>query len=244
MKDEWSEKEISILRDKYGEIDNKELSKLLPKRNIVSIRNRASKLGFAGEQPDYWSEEEIKKLKEGYRLEEKQKLLNKLPKRSWKAIKSKARDLNLSRTAVESKIANKKLNLKDEDAAYIAGVVNCDGSITIYKANHPHGDSFQLKPEIKVSNNSRELIDRVADKTPSTQITEDKRSGCNYLSIEGKGCLPLAREIEDHLTAKKEQCKKLIQWCESRLKREKRDRKYIEKEIQIHEEIQNLNSGQ
>jgi hypothetical protein len=86
--------------------------------------------------------------------------------------------------------------------------------------------------------------DRVADKTPSTQIKEDNRSGCNYLSIEGKGCLPLAREIEDHLKAKKDQCKKLIQWCESRLERENQNRKYTEKELSIHEEIQNLNSGQ
>ncbi len=177
-------------------------------------------------------------------MEEKQKLLKKLPKRSWKAIKCKARGLGLSRTAAESRVANKKLNLKEKDAAYIAGVVDCDGSINIYKANHPHGDSFQLKPEIKVSNNSKELIDRVADKTPSTQIKEDNRSGCNYLSIEGKGCLPLAREIEDHLTAKKDQCKKLIQWCESRIERENQNRKYTEKELSIHEEIQNLNSGQ
>ncbi len=53
VKDEWSEEVISILRDKYGEIDNEELSKLLPKRNIVSIRNRASELGFTGKKPSY-----------------------------------------------------------------------------------------------------------------------------------------------------------------------------------------------
>lgn len=243
MSNRWTESEVKVLREKYGEIQASKIACNLAGRSVHSVREKARSLDLAGSSPDKWSDEEIDILKEKYRHCEKEGLKSMLPKRSWSGIASKAHDIGIQRMAQEKKVAEKTLDLTEEKSSYIAGVVDCDGSITIYKSKNSSSKcDFILKPEIKISNNSYKLIEEISSQLEIYQITEDNRSKCKYLSIEGKACLPLAKEIKPYLVAKREQCTLLIEWCESRLNRSERYGDYKERELKIQRKIQELNN--
>lgn len=241
MSNRWSEDEVKVLQENYGEIQASEIADKLTDRSLHSVREKARSLDLASSSPDKWSNKELDILKEKYRHCEKEELKAMLPKRSWSGIASKAHDLGIQRMAREKKVAEKDLDLNKQKSSYIAGVIDCDGSITIYKSKGSSSQREYLKPEIKVSNNSHELIEEISSTLETYQITDDNRSKCTYLSIKGKACLPLAKEIEPYLVAKKKQCKLLIEWCESRLNRSERYGSYTERELKIQRKIQDMN---
>ncbi len=127
--------------------------------------------------------------------------------------------------------------------AYLAGVIDCDGSITIWKKknNQSNGVEYLLYPEMKISNSNRKLIDFFKMKFPFSKVTKDNRHECYYLSVVGTRMFPILNEIRNYLVAKQEQCDLIIEFITSRLNRDKRYAKYSSREIEIVENVQKLN---
>jgi hypothetical protein len=103
-----------------------------------------------------WSEEEIAILKKLYLCAPRTAIEKALPGRTWGSIRSKALELGLKRICISEKtrlgLMNlRQANISDVDAAYIAGLVDGEGSIS-YTRKHP---------KVMIYNTSKELMEWV-----------------------------------------------------------------------------------
>lgn len=90
----WNEKDISIMRTYYGNVNIHSIKDMLSKQySIKQINTQAIKLGLSKDRT--WSEEEINKLVENYSNVPLNELIKILPNRSIFSIKGKAKTLGL-----------------------------------------------------------------------------------------------------------------------------------------------------
>lgn len=94
----WTEEELSIIKTKYKNTSNKDLSILLPNRNYYSLINIARKLGIKKElKLIKWTEEELNILKKNYNIKNKHELQILLPNKKWRSISTTLNTLRLKR---------------------------------------------------------------------------------------------------------------------------------------------------
>lgn len=91
---EWTEREIDLLKDNYPWASWDELFSIFPNTNKQRIIDKAYSLKIK-RLVNYWSDEELNILKENYGIVEMNKVLQLLPKKTYSAIQTKARDLKL-----------------------------------------------------------------------------------------------------------------------------------------------------
>jgi hypothetical protein len=101
-----------------------------------------------------WSEEEIATLQKLYPYAPRTAIEKALPARTWGSIRAKALELGLKRVSISEKTRLGLMNLtqaniSDVDAAYIAGLIDGEGSIS-YTRKHP---------KVMVYNTSKELME-------------------------------------------------------------------------------------
>jgi hypothetical protein len=139
----WTNNEDEILKKYYSDTPKNKLLKLLPRHSWFSIRVRANHIlslkrekalvtKAKGLTP--WTEEEIETLRNLYPVAYTEEIMAALPNRTWSAIETFARDKLKIRRCVDRIFGPvKPLQISEVDKAYIAGMVDGDGSICLYR---------------------------------------------------------------------------------------------------------------
>lgn len=165
----------------------------------------------------HWTEEEIRLLKEHYhssRLEELKKLF---PRRSGGSISHKGTRLQIYRASVSTVLRQRRIpELKLEEKVYIAGIIDGEGTITLYV----HGGI--MTSIIDLCNNHLGLID---------WLEEHLHCGSRYTNINHKRVRPtyhikfyrlldvkaLLEQVLPYLIVKRKQAELVLEFCNLRL---------------------------
>lgn len=105
------------------------------------------------------------------------------------------------------------LGIAEIDLAYIAGCIDCDGSIQVTRRNSYRYNNIQYNLEVSISNTSTELIDWFKFQLGSAGYVfssgEDdrphRRKICYTLRVSGKVAFELLKAVQPYIRGKKEQ---------------------------------------
>jgi len=135
-----------------------------------------------------------------------------------------------------------KWKLRKEEAAYIAGLIDGEGSILCYKS----GRSYTKR--ITISNTRKELMEWLMKKIPFGKFQkkphpEKPNWSDSYIFYIGKTeyIVWLLEQVLPYLVIKKQLAILMLELCRSRMEKPQFS-EYSEKEIQLLEEICRLNS--
>ncbi len=136
------------------------------------------------------------------------------------------------------------------DYAYLAGIVDGEGTITIHRHRQHNRDSYQLRPRLIVANNHRGLLDALAERHGGSVISQPIPRGVRRSpSFIWRVCstddiLRLARAMRPHLIVKAAQADIMIAYLESRLTARiaaRRAGPYTDENLASYEAIRALN---
>lgn len=140
-----------------------------------------------------------------------------------------------------------KLNLTPEERAYIAGVIDCDGSILVMLRQKPNG-RWHVLPAVKISNLSKNLIEFMVEKAGARNYHyrryRTKRGEFKIVyeaQWSGSRAYPLLKAIKEYLIVKRRQCELMIELLEEKGSRPVKSGP-SPKEIHLAKEIRALNS--
>lgn len=187
-----------------------------------------------------WTEREIALLKELYpQTPVITDLMVHFPGRTRNSLSGKARTLELKRGPYGQQ---EPFDIPQTAAAYLAGLIDCDGSISI-RASHRRGN-LNLRPAIVVFNTDTRLHDWIIRTLKSSnQISRcRKRQGNQKPIYEWKvqsvvDVARLIRTILPYFVLKSEQAHLLLEWCENRTPYTD----YTERELEIRKMVLSLN---
>lgn len=142
--------------------------------------------------------------------------------------------------------------LSETEKAYLAGVIDCDGSIYIGK--NKRKNSFVYLNKVGICNTNKKLIDYLMNKIEFS-CSLDKRQETNFkvrrknrylLSLNHKQkIIEFLEQLVLYLIIKKKQAKLMIEFCENRLRQTKgkcnRFASYSDRDHEIYKEIKRLN---
>lgn len=196
-----------------------------------------------------WSDAEIKLLRKEYPVTNQGKLLGLFPGRNWASISHKGRRLRLFRNKLigtynpDHSVIQK---LSDAQAAYIAGIVDGEGTIEI----QPQRDKY-LRPRVHICNTYFSLIKWLGEvlgaKVYMGRYAKNARKDLYIVYIGDSGrILALLIKIEPFLIVKRKQAILVMDFIQSRLKTTGASGivnfvPYKLEEIKIYEELRNLN---
>jgi len=155
----WTKDEIEVIRKVYPEKGLKETKKILENRTENAILLKASELGIKLRKNfsrKIWTSDEVEKLKKHYPVEPKKKLLELFPDRNYNQIRQKARKLKIKRRVGLSFKGFKNLDLTEIQKAYLAGLFDGEGHLTLHRQKS--GKYNYYTPELGISNTSMELM--------------------------------------------------------------------------------------
>ena len=176
--------------------------------------------------PSKWSAEEVEILKKYYTWAPRDTILKLLPRKTWKQIRKKAELLGLKRSRIPQenrekilKYMREGINISDTEAAYIAGIIDGEGSIYILRASGANKKKYPY-PRVVIYNTSEELIDwikKVLDKaeiryTVITNPREGKYKTCYAITIDGiANIYPLLKSIEPYIVIKRDRVRTALE---------------------------------
>lgn len=91
----WTDEEVQILRDYYNKVSTEEILKMLPNRDIGSIRQKVSKAKITKRQQ--WTEAEVETLERLYPTTSPNEIVKHLNEKTVHAIRSKAKLMKLQK---------------------------------------------------------------------------------------------------------------------------------------------------
>ena len=175
MRKSWSEEEVKFLLENYNSMPLKEIAKRLG-RTLHSIRSKARQLSVKKRSMVFgckrWSQDEDEILVKYYSVLPREELQKLLPNRSWAAIQTRAeRLLKCGRAPLINTISKEpSLSLTEPQKAYIAGLLDGEGTITLVK----HGS--KIYPEVSITNTKKEVIEWLRSVTQVGVITIENKS--------------------------------------------------------------------
>lgn len=153
------------------------------------------------------------------------------PNKTRRDILNKLRYLGISYRMVKTiEIARKRLELSETDKAYIAGIVDGEGTIGFSKSDGV------FDPRLSVANSRPELLQWVRDKIGYGFISR-KQYYCNDYAAK-----PVLEAIKPYLILKRRHADLVLEFISLRLSRKKWCEAYTARELEIVEEITKLNA--
>jgi len=254
----WTREQIEKIKRLYSRVPKEVLVKELAPHSLSGIRHKANRLGLKREVfsdgRHLWSEEEKKILIENYSKVPKKDLLKLIPQTTLETLYSTAHYLRRKRKVPQRSllvnIAERKFNLSDVERGYLAGFIDGEGAIGIFRhgSRHIEGDYY---PRVTIVNSCRDAIEFC-----------HKILGCGELGIQRSKTprhkdrwflrfgamgevLGLLKEI-NLLIVKKRQGELVTEFIESRLLRAKEWKNgkwlpYTDRELKIVKEVYELN---
>lgn len=190
-----------------------------------------------------WSQAEMSLLTKLYpQAKIIRELLPKFPGRSINQLRCKARHLQLRRLPIGRQ---EPLTLAVCDAAYLAGLIDCDGSVSIRTTNNPQRKlSLQLHAYIGVYNTDVTLMDWLMDKVGGNHSKCRRRSLNNnhkeiyhWVSRSVVDAARILRTVLPYLVIKKRQAALVLEFCEGRVLYSS----YTDREVELKDLVQALN---
>jgi len=171
----------------------------------------------------YWTPDEVERFKEAYPATPKPELLAMFPGRSFQALQQKAGGMKLRREAGVSFVRRNPLRraLTDAELAYIAGIIDGEGHITVIRAKRADMRSGLLyTPAVGVTNQSEELIRWLDERIFWTiRSLRPDQSGYTWVyrpSVSGHSAAVLLRVLLPFLVIKRDRAEMVIKFCEMR----------------------------
>jgi len=210
----WTEAENEILRKNYPTMEKKHLMALLLSRTWQSIKVHSNKnLKLHRKREDLWTDDEIDILKKNYSTMPKEELMRLLSRRAWHSIWARAeRWYGLGRPVVANFIEVKMKEMEEWQKAYIAGMIDGEGSILVTPQLNKNTYHF----EIMISNTNVDALRAIKDfaggigkiyidtKTPHKSAHWlTRRVAYKYRIFKKSELLPFIRAIKKYLIIKK-----------------------------------------
>jgi len=216
----WSKEEIEKLKKVYPVSSRAEVEAQFPDRSWDSIRWMAKVLGLKlGHRRDnYWREEELRFLKKNYDKMTDKEIAQKLG-RPTSAIQNKRRELGLMKRIEDVTKPSRLLNLSEIEKAYLAGLIDGDGSIFLsyYQARGKKGIHSRISCAISARSANKEFAEEIMQMMGG----EVKEVGKDYYEVlisRYADILQLLELILPYLRLKRKQAEIMIEFCKERLK--------------------------
>lgn len=181
-----------------------------------------------------WTESENEIIVANIRepLENIEKLI---PSKSRKQILYGMRRLGYDYRLEETrKNANTTLRLSETEKAYIAGIIDGEGTIALHKDTRR---GILCEPRISIANSNRDLLEWLKHKLFSTaHITRFELYANNY------DAMPLLKAVKPYLRIKKKQADLVLEFIDLRLMREHWGKSHTQRELEIVQEVYHLNT--
>lgn len=246
MRREWNHSEIEILRQNYASKTIAEMRELLPNRSSKAINHEASKLNIP-KSAYFWTQQECEVLRENWANNSRPKLLALLPLKDWSSIRHKAFELGLAKKAFakywRTYDKTEKIVLSDVERAYLAGLIDGEGTVRIMRALKKW-----YAPFIQVTNTDKSMMDWLQNILGTKGIgrlyveqpkNPKFRTKYVYNIASVQGAKQILEQITDILTTKRKQAMLLLEFI--KLKEEKADYGVLPREKEIFDEIGRLN---
>jgi hypothetical protein len=140
-----------------------------------------------------------------------------------------------------------------DELSWAGGIFDGEGSISVGHRLCKWKDRnyLSMQPKLEMQNTNKDIVVSFANilslKIGEWQPKSPNRKKIYYARVgDTQGCLNVAKKLEPYIIGKKEQIKKFIEFCESRINTISQNRKnfrassYTENELQLSEEISKL----
>lgn len=234
----WSTNEVHVLSENYRKENRAKLLELLPGRTWETIKSQACFRGLTiKSEKERWSPEEISVLREKYQVSPQEDLLKLFPGRTWREIAHKGSRIGLPRKYLRP---GKVGSFSETEKAYIAGIVDGEGSITINITR------CRWSPLISVINTYEELIDWLVPRfhVNKLKVKTLKRWKERYIINVWKtwDVITILEQIMPYLIVKKRNAELVLEFC--KLKLFNLSGEPTSRDYEILKEIRTLNSHQ
>lgn len=164
----WTEEEDNLLRFTYPYRTIKQLSEIFTDRCSSVIARRAKFLnlqkvtqnGRGRHHLFDWQPDELEILKEYYPRGGSVLVHSKLTRRNKHSIQMKAAEMGISRSTFLYQLSS-KLEISETDKAYIAGLWDGEGTITLTQSNK--GKEPRFSPYVSFVNTNDSIIKRITE---------------------------------------------------------------------------------
>lgn len=170
-----------------------------------------------------WTKQEIEVLKEKYATAPREEIQRALPRHlSWPGIRNKALKLGLHRLhkAIYQEIALLKQDLSQIELAYLAGVIDADGYISLRKATQRRNTMFYT-PMMGICNQSAKLMEWLDVRIRWTIALQEAGTGWSKTPIfrrtaSGHALQRVLQQLLPYLQVKKRRAELVIEFCQYR----------------------------
>lgn len=142
--------------------------------------------------------------------------------------------------------------MKEVEKAYIAGMIDGEGSFGLHKIIDKRTNDYSIRTSISIANNDLKIILWIKRKLNGTYIKQDKRRSKSVYSLRicaAKDILKVLNTVEQYLKIKKKHAAIMRKYIESRLDQwERYERKqsrpspsYSKMEIRLADQLKILN---
>jgi len=170
-----------------------------------------------------WTAEEEDRLKASYPTLPRAELMQAFPGKSFQAIQVKARKFGLKRNGATSWRPYRnpfRRPLTEAELAYIAGIIDGEGSIGFNRVHRGTGRWLVYTPRVGVSNQSETLIRWMDERIVWCSNNLGAQTGGYGWAykpyIHGHRCATLLQALLPYLLIKPTQAQLVIKFCDSR----------------------------
>lgn len=243
--EKWTQEELEKLKMIYPTGSKSEIMTHFPDRHWRRIRLKAKKLGLkiGHRRDDYWTDEEIKFLENNYRAMT-DKEISKYIERDAKAIQYKRVEIGLKKRKNDN-FSSSLPELTEVEKAYLAGLLDADGSISLfkYKINQNEKISSRVSVAVSITSANKEFTEEINKMVGGVA---KRRSDVHYETVIAKqiDILTFLQNLLPYLRLKKKQAQIMINYCKDRIetRRQKGDNApYSEKSFKLAKQIKKLN---
>lgn len=176
----------------------------------------------------YWDSEEIEILKQEYPTKNKEETLLRLSPRTWDGITHKASRLGIHKSRRSNFAESRCKTLSDAEAAYIAGFIDGEGTISLNRLfkKHPHPTFYPL---VRIDNVNKEVLTWINERIGGRlhHIIEKRINHQNKWRLDTARTLEiteLLKQLIPFLKVKRKHAEVLFEFCELRLNTAYRNR--------------------
>ena len=237
--DSWTEQESNILKENYLSMSIEEIRKLIPTRSKVAIINKAHKLALrklpTQTTCEGWKTRKLRiierhfkepftKIYQNFREQRKTHEEIALTLRiDPKTLSRYLKNIDVSPVLIKTYIMKTLFNFTSEQSAYLAGLLDGDGTISIHKQLRPNTRlGYTYSKNVSIGNTNLKIIEYVAKLTGlhiSPPKTKPKGKPSYCIGIYGHdSIIAFLQPLMPFLIGKKERANLMVQFCQSRIK--------------------------
>jgi hypothetical protein len=250
----WTEEEVTIIKQNYEKMPDELLANKLH-RTPLAIQCKRREIGLQKRRVSRWTTEELEMLQKLLHAHQPvTKIADRFPNRTLGGLYKKARFLSSNLRFFSHLKVEQVKTLSEFEKGWISALIDGEGSISLRISKKPrelrYKHDFALQPIIIITNNNRELLQKVKEtigggivrqkyKNPKLKLTYHW-----YLTGIYR-ILSLLRQVTPHLIVKRKQAELMLSFCSYRIGKLNNSfhTGYTQEEIEMAHQMGVLNSG-